>query len=42
MLVGAIGFIVLVFLPGAWITFGLPLRGIPFRAKLLIGTMLVR
>jgi hypothetical protein len=40
MLVGAIGFIVLVFLPGAWITFGLPLRGIPFWAKLLIGTML--
>jgi hypothetical protein len=35
-----LGFLVLVFLPGAWITFGLPLPEIPFRARLLTGAAL--
>ena len=40
MLLGAIGSILLVFLPGAWITFGLPLKGFPYWAKVLTGAML--
>lgn len=40
MLLGVIGNAVLVFLPGAWITFGIPSRGVPFWAKLLAGVML--
>jgi hypothetical protein len=40
MLLGVIGNAVLVFLPGAWLTFGIPSRGVPFWAKLLTGVML--
>ncbi|MGO9274532.1 MAG: hypothetical protein ACLQOO_30600 [Terriglobia bacterium] len=34
---GALGYLLLVFTPGAWITFGLELGGIPFWARLLTG-----
>src|SRR5215510_11891718 len=40
MVAGAAGFLVLVLLPGAWVTFGLPLPGIPFWARILTGTAL--
>src|SRR5271166_6279409 len=37
---GTLGYLVLVFTPGAWITFGLALNGIPFWARLFTGAML--
>lgn len=37
---GGLGYLLLVFTPGAWITFGLALDGIPFWARLLTGAML--
>ena len=40
MLAGVAGVLVLVVLPGAWVTFGLPLAGIPFWARLLTGMAL--
>ena len=41
MLAGVAGVLVLVLLQGiAWVTFGLPLAGIPFWARLLTGTAL--
>jgi hypothetical protein len=36
-MLGAIGFLALVVLPGAWITFGLPLKGMPFWVRLAAG-----
>ena len=39
-LLGLFGFLVLVFLPGAWITFGLRLTGLPFWARLCTAAML--
>jgi hypothetical protein len=37
---GVLGYLLLVFTPGAWITFGLELSNIPFWARLLTGAML--
>jgi hypothetical protein len=37
---GALGYVLLVFAPGAWITFGLALDGIPFWARLFTGAAL--
>src|ERR1700680_540120 len=39
-LFGVLGYLLLVFTPGAWITFGLSLDRIPFWARLLTGAML--
>ncbi|HXM20926.1 MAG TPA: hypothetical protein VN948_06650 [Terriglobales bacterium] len=39
-LFGVMGYLLLVFTPGAWITFGLALDRIPFWARLLTGAML--
>ena len=39
-MIGIIGFATLLFLPGTWVTFCLPLPGLPFWAKVLTGTML--
>jgi hypothetical protein len=39
-LFGVLGYLLLVFTPGAWITFGLALDRIPFSARLLTGAML--
>jgi hypothetical protein len=39
-MLGVIGFVILIFLPGAWITFGLPLRTIPFWVRLVTGAVL--
>ncbi len=35
-----LGFLILIFLPGAWISFGVPIKGISFWLKLIIGIML--
>lgn len=40
ILFGVLGYLLLVVTPGAWITFGLALDGIPFWARLLTGAML--
>src|SRR5580700_6800285 len=37
---GAVGYLLLLFTPGAWITFGLSLGNLPFWARLLIAAML--
>jgi hypothetical protein len=39
-MIGWLGFILLIVLPGAWITFASPFKGLPFWARLLIGIML--
>ncbi len=39
-LFGVVGYLLLMFIPGAWITFGLSLDRIPFWARLLTGAML--
>src|ERR1700680_4106336 len=39
-LLGVLGYLLLVFTPGAWITFGLSLDRVPFWARLLTGAML--
>lgn len=40
LFIGVIGWTLLIILPGAWITFGLSLNGIPFMMRLLSGVML--
>src|SRR5271166_6050655 len=37
---GTLGYLLLVFTPGAWITFGLALNGIPFWARLSLAVVL--
>jgi len=37
---GLLGFFLLVWLPGAWISFGLPLPRLPFWARLMLGAVL--
>jgi hypothetical protein len=37
---GILGYLILIWLPGAWITFGLRLSGFPFWARLLVGAVL--
>ncbi len=39
-LLGALGFLAVVFLPGSWVTFGMRLSGLPLWAKLLTASML--
>lgn len=40
LMLGAVASLLLIFLPGAWLTFGLPQKGLPFWARLLAGIML--
>lgn len=40
LLIEVIAFALLIFLPGAWLTFGLPLADLPFGNRLFIGVML--
>ncbi len=40
LFMGLIGWVLLILLPGAWITFGLTLNGFPFVMRLLTGIML--
>ena len=40
IVIGALAFAVLAFLPGAWISFGLPLGGLPFWARFMLGAVL--
>jgi hypothetical protein len=40
MILRLIGFLLLIFLPGAWITFGLPLKSLSYGARLLFAVVL--